>query len=183
MTRADRGPVLNRTLTGAGAVAVATSVANILAYFLTVVGARLLGPAEFGAFGALLAVIIVGYVAALAVQATTAKAVAAHRDPAPSVRAGLLLAGIAGLLTVALSPLLRDVLQLASVVPVLAVAISVAALAVCAAPLGLFQGAERFGAFATLLTVQNVLRVGGGLVAMVVRPTAASAMIGIAAGY
>jgi O-antigen/teichoic acid export membrane protein len=171
------------TLTGGVGVAVATSVANILAYVLTVAGTRLLGPAEFGAFGALLAVIIVGYVAALAVQATTAKAVAAHEDPAPGVRAGLLLAGITGLLTAALSPLLRDLLQLSSVVPVLAVAVSVAALAVTAAPLGVVQGGERFGTFAVLLIVQNVLRVGGGLVAMLIRPTTASAMIGIAAGY
>jgi O-antigen/teichoic acid export membrane protein len=173
----------SRWLAGAGAVAVGTSVSNVLGYALTVVGARLLEPADFGAFSALLAVVIVGFVAALAAQATTARAAAGQASVGPSVTAALLLAVGVGLLASALSPALRAWLHLPSIAPALAVAVSVTALAVTAPALGLSQGRERFGSFAALLTTQNALRVGGGLVAMTIRPTVTSAVIGIAAGY
>ena len=70
-----------------GAVAVGTSLANALGYVLTVVGARVLGPAEFGAFGALLALVIADSVAALAVQATTARSTAKGQAVVPVIRA------------------------------------------------------------------------------------------------
>jgi O-antigen/teichoic acid export membrane protein len=165
-----------------GAVAVGTSVANALGYVLTVVGARVLGPAEFGAFGALLALVIADSVAALAVQATTARSTARGQAVVPVIRAGLAIALVVGLALALLSPLLREFLQLSSVVPALAVAVGIAALTATAPAMGIVQGAERFHVLAVLVAGQALLRVAGGLIGMAVEPTAAGALVGIAAG-
>ena len=169
-------------VTGAGVVAVGTSVANAVGYALTVVAARLLGPEEFGAFGALLALIIAGSVAALAAQATTAGSVARGEPPAPTVRSGLLLALAVGIALVLLSPVLAAFLQLPSVAPAIAAGAGVAALTATAPALGMVQGAERFQALGTLVAVQAALRVTGGLVGMAIHPTAVGALVGIAVG-
>ena len=165
-----------------GSVAVGTSVANALGYVLTVVGARVLGPAEFGAFGALLALVIADSVAALAVQATTARATARGQDVVPVIRAGIAIALAVGVVLGLLSPVLREFLQLSSVVPALAVAVGIAALTATAPALGIVQGAERFQVLAILVAGQALLRVAGGLIGMVVEPTAAGALVGIAVG-
>ncbi|MGH8773654.1 MAG: lipopolysaccharide biosynthesis protein [Jiangellaceae bacterium] len=166
----------------AGGVAAATSVANAIGYALTVLAARLLEPAEFGAFGALMALIIAGSVAALAVQATVAQARARREPVASAVRSGLVLALAMGLGLGLLSPALAAFLQLPSVVPVLAAAIGIAAMTATASAMGLVQGAERFTALGILVAGQAALRVGGGLSGMAIRPTASGALVGVAAG-
>lgn len=167
----------------AGMLAIGTSLANALGYVLTVVAARRLGPEEFGAFSALLALIVVGNVAALAVQATTAREVATARAAAPAVRAGL---GVAVVLTATLgfaAPLLQSALSLPSVTPALAAAVAVGALAGTAPSLGIVQGRERFGLLAVLVAIQAAFRVGGGLIGIAVEPTATGGLMGIAAGF
>lgn len=166
----------------AGLLAAGTSVANALGYVLTVVGARRLGPDEFGAFGALLALIIVGNVAALAAQATTARTVATGRPAAPAIRSGLVVAAVTTLALCLASPVVSSVLQLSSPVPAIAAAVAIGAFAAAAPPLGVVQGRERFALLAALVTIQATMRVGAGLVGMAVSPTATGAMIGVAAG-
>jgi O-antigen/teichoic acid export membrane protein len=166
----------------AGGVAAATSIANAVAYALTVVAARILEPTEFGAFGAVLALIIAGSVPALAVQATVAQFEARSRQVASAIRSGLVLALATGLAMGLLSPALADFLQLPSVLPVLSAAVGVAAVTATAPAIGLVQGAERFTALGVLIAGQAALRVGGGLIGMAVRPTASAALVGVAAG-
>ncbi len=177
-----RGRRLGAAVAGAGAVAVGTSLANAVGYVLTVIAARVLGPEEFGAFGALLALIIAGSVAGLAAQATSAGAVARGDPQAPTVRSGLLLALVVGLALALLSPVLSTFLQLSSVVPAIAAAGAVAAFTATAPALGIVQGAERFGSLGALVAVQAALRVAGGLVGMAIHPTATGALVGIAVG-
>ena len=169
-------------VTGTGAVAVGTIVANALGYLLTVVAARVLGPAEFGAFGALLALVIADSVAALAVQATTARATARGQAVVPVVRAGLTIAFVVGVVLGLLSSPLREFLQLSSVVPAVAVAVGIMALTATAPALGIVQGAERFPLLAAMVAGQALLRVAGGLTGMAIEPTAAGALVGIAVG-
>lgn len=178
----NRRTQLTARVATAGGIAAATSIANVIGYALTVVAARLLEPAEFGAFGALLALIIAGSVAALAVQATVAQARARREPVASAVRSGLVLALAAGLGLGLLSPALRAFLQLPSVAPVLAAAVGIAAMTVTATAIGLVQGAERFAALGVLVAGQAALRVAGGLAGMAVRPTASGALVGVAAG-
>jgi O-antigen/teichoic acid export membrane protein len=167
----------------AGGVAAATTIANVVAYALTVVAARILQPTEFGAFGAVLALIIAGSVPALAIQATVAQARARRESVASPVRSGLVLAVTTGLTIGLLSPALTAFLQLPSVVPVLAAAVGITAATATAPAIGLVQGAERFVALGVLVAGQAVLRVAGGLTGMAIRPTASGALVGVAAGF
>lgn len=167
-------------LHGAALVALATALANALGYLLTIVAARALAPAGFGAFSALLAAIIIGNVAALAVQAVVARDVA---QAGPSDARGALATGLAaGALALALSPVLARVLQIPSVAPVAASAVAVAALAAAAGPIGVAQGRERLGTLAGLLLAQGALRVLGGMVGLLTNRSVTGAMTGLAGG-
>lgn len=168
-----------RHLPGAASVALASGLVNLLGYVLTVVAARVLVPEQFGAFAALLSVIIVGNVAAMAVQAVVARSVAAQAGTAPPVVlvTGLIAGGVLTLAAPAIATLLR--LDVAAVV---AVAVAVAALAAAAGPIGVAQGSERFVLLAGLLLAQGVLRVVGGFVGLLVGETVTAAMVGVALG-
>jgi O-antigen/teichoic acid export membrane protein len=171
-----------RIIGQAGAVAVGASVANALGYVLTVVAARRLGPAEFGAFSALLALIIVGNVAALAVQAMSARNIARGQPPDDTVAGGLGLAVVVGLGLAGLTPVLSGFLSLPSPVAAVAAAIAIAAMTATGPALGMVQGHERFRALGVLVAGQAALRVAGGLIGMALSPTAAGALVGMAVG-
>jgi O-antigen/teichoic acid export membrane protein len=164
----------------AAVLGVATTVANVLGYLLTIVAARALPTADFGAFGALLALVIIGAVAALAVQATVARRTAAGERP--PVRAGLATAGLVTAAVAVTAPATAPLLQLDSPAPMLAVAAALGGLAVAAVPLGLAQGCERFGRLAVLVAGQAALRVAGGLAGVALTGTLLGALTGVAVG-
>lgn len=155
-------------------------MANVLGYVLTLVAARVLAPEDFGAFAALLSLIIIGNVAALSVQAVVARAAATGTSS--NALAGLLWGLAAGTLTVLLSPVITQALRLESVLPVVAVGVAVAALAAAAGPIGVVQGCERSGALALLVGAQGTLRVVGGIVGLTTMRTVEAAIGGLAAG-
>lgn len=171
-----------RIVRRAGTVAIGASVANALGYVLTVAAARLLEPAEFGAFSALLALVIVGNVAAMAIQATTARDVTQGRPAGDGVVGGLLLAGVVGAALAALAPVLDIFLSLPSIAAALGAAVAILAMAATGPALGLIQGRERFQLLGVAVAVQAAMRVAGGLAGMAVSPTAAGALIGMAVG-
>lgn len=173
-------PAGGRLVSSAVVLSAATLVANLLGYVLTIVAARTLPTADFGAFGALLALVIVGNVAALAVQASVARRVAQGRSSLAGT--ALLTAGLVTLGAAAVAPLAAAPLQLASPQPLLAVAVTLGALAVTAVPLGLAQGHEQFGRLAALVALQAALRVGGGIGGLLATDSVLGGMVGIAAG-
>ncbi|CAN5132438.1 hypothetical protein BH24ACT12_BH24ACT12_20100 [soil metagenome] len=110
----SRGP--RRLVVGAGFVAVAISFMNVTTYAFTALVARSVAPSVFGEVTALMGILLVGSVAALGLQATTARRLAtcpadqrAHltRDAA---RATVVIGSSATLLVLVLSPLLLQVL-------------------------------------------------------------------------
>ena len=177
------GPSRFRRVIGkAGTVAVGASVANALGYVLTVAAARLLGPAEFGAFSALLALVIVGNVAAMAIQATTARDIARARPAGDVVVGGLILAGIVGVVLAGLAPVLTAFLSLPSITAALGAGVAIVAMTATGPALGTIQGRERFQLLGVAVGSQAALRVVGGLCGMALSPTAAGAMAGMAVG-
>src|SRR5512132_1104720 len=103
-------------------VAPAMAAANALNYAFNLVMSRLLGPADYGALGALLALVLVGTVPGVAFQAVvarhTALAGAATGRLWSWVLVAAAVAGVAlGLLAVAASPALAAFLHLASLGP------------------------------------------------------------------
>lgn len=158
------------------------SVANALGYVLTVIAARVLGPAEFGAFSALLALIIVGNVAALAIQATVARDIIRKRPTGDTVAGGLILAGLVGGVLVAATPLISVFLSLPAATAAVAAGTAIAAMTATGPALGTIQGRERFHALGVAVAAQAGLRVAGGLVGMAISPTATGALTGMAVG-
>ena len=173
---------LRRIIGTAGGVAAGASVANALGYVLTVIAARVLGPAEFGAFSALLALIIVGNVAALAIQATVARDIVREKPTGDTVVGGLILAGLVGGVLVAATPVVSAFLSLPSAAAAVAAGTAIAAMTATGPALGTIQGRERFHALGAAVAAQAGLRVAGGLAGMAASPTAAGALTGMAVG-
>lgn len=172
---------------GGSLVALGMVVMNAAAYLFTVAAARILAPQEFGAVTALLGIILVGNVAALGLQATTARRLALLRDRASdvvattiSVTAAVALAVGAGVAasTVVLTPLLR----LDSYLPVALCGLALVPMTVVGAQFGIAQGSERWRLLSGVYAVAGLGRVLGGATALAVTPTATSAMLGVAIG-
>lgn len=178
---------VRENLGGGSLVAAGMVVMNATAYLFTVAAARILAPQEFGAVTALLGIILVGNVAALGLQAATARRLALLGDRSADVIAttiGVTAATALGVgvtvaaSTVALTPLLR----LDSYVPVMLCGLALVPMTVVGAQFGIAQGSERWSMLATVYAFAGIGRVAGGAVALLVSPTATSAMLGVALG-
>ena len=62
-------------------IAVAMAVMNVTTYAVTILAARLLGPAEYGALAAVMGLLLVLQVLSLGLQATAARRVSASSEP------------------------------------------------------------------------------------------------------
>jgi O-antigen/teichoic acid export membrane protein len=152
-------------------IAPAMAAANLLNYVFNVVMSRELGPADYGALGALLAVVLVGTVPGVALQAVVARHTALARDDAAGLWAAVLSAVLGagaalGLLAAVASPGLRAFMHLDSLAPCLWLAVALLPLPLLSAVHGMLQGRELFGILAAVLLVDAVGRlvIGLGLV-------------------
>jgi O-antigen/teichoic acid export membrane protein len=165
-------------------LAAGMAVANAGNYGFNLVMAFLLGPEAYGALAALLALVLVGSVPGLALQAVVARRTAlAGGSVWPGARwlvgrAGLGLA----LLTVAAGPGLVLFLHLDSAVPLLWLALALAPTPLLFAVQGLLQGRERFGALAAVMVAGAVVKLAIGLVLVAAGFGVSGAMAGVAAG-
>ena len=152
-------------------VAVAMGLANVCNYAYTVVLSRWLGPADFGALGAMLALILIGTVPGLALQAVAARHTALREragDPlaelwSPLLRLILLGGALLGLLALAATPALTAFLHLGSPVPALWLAANLAPVPALYGFVGMLQGRERFLALGSVLLLAAAGKLAGGL--------------------
>jgi O-antigen/teichoic acid export membrane protein len=166
------------------------ALANAGNYAFNVVMAFLLGPEAYGALAALLALVLVGSVPGLALQAVVARRVALAgwgRAPGGAAWPGVgWLVGRAGLalvlVTVAIGPGLVLFLHLDSAVPVLWLALALAPTPLLFAVQGLLQGQERFGALAAVLLAGAGVKLAIGLALVAAGLGVGGAMAGVAAG-
>jgi O-antigen/teichoic acid export membrane protein len=156
-----------------GGLVLAPSVglAHGLHYAYNVVMAAVLGPAAFGALGALLALILLGSVPGIALQAMAARhtaLLAADRRGQRALWASLLRlaawwgAALAAV-TVAASGLLGAWLHLDSPAPMLALALALAPSTFSYASQGMLQGREAFVGFTAVGLVNAVGKLVAGL--------------------
>ena len=160
------------------------AVANAGNYAFNLLMAFLLGPEAYGALAALLALVLVGSVPGLALQAVVARRTTLARGAAwPG--AGWLV-GRAGIglvvLTVILGPGLVLFLHLDSAVPVLWLALALAPTPLLFAVQGLLQGRERFGALAAVMVAGAAVKLAAGLALVAAGLGVSGAMAGVAAG-
>src|SRR6266545_30446 len=140
-------------------VAPAMAVANGLNYAFNLVMLRLLEPAAYGALGALLAVILIGTVPGLALQAVVARHTALRAGDRRAVaelwsRTLVAVSWVSlglGLAVAAAAPALAAFLHLGSIVPALWLAANILPLPLVSALQGMLQGVQRFGALAAAL--------------------------------
>jgi len=181
------GSPVGRTAAGGIAVAAGTTVANVLSYGLSLAGARLLAPEQYGLFVALLAVTLVASVPALALQAVVAVRVvraggAGAGAAAEAVGLGLAAAGTMLVVGVLAAPVLDRFLSLGGPAAAIWVAVGVAATTALAALQGIAQGRRAFPRLAAILIVYAAGRVAGGIAGLVVLDSVTGALAGVAAG-
>jgi O-antigen/teichoic acid export membrane protein len=161
-----------------------------LHYAYNVVMAAVLGPAAFGALGALLALILLGSVPGIALQAMAARHTAllatGGRDQRALWASLLRLAAWWGLalavVTVAASPALGAWLHLGSPAPVLALALALAPSTFSYASQGMLQGREAFVAFSAVGLVNAVGKLVAGLLLVAAGFGVSGAVVGAAVG-
>jgi len=164
---AERPPLTR----GGLVLAPSVGLAHGLHYAYNVAMAAVLGPAAFGALGALLALILLGSVPGIALQAMAARHTALlardQRDQRALWSSLLRLAAWWGAalaaVTVAASPVLGTWLHLDSPVPVLALALALAPSTFSYTSQGMLQGREAFGPFIAVGLVNAVVKLAAGL--------------------
>lgn len=187
MSASSDAPVRRGALLSSSALlAAGLAVSQILAYALNVLGARVLGPAEYGELGSLLSLVVIGNVASLAVQAVTARRVSRGEDAAPLGRTAMAIAGAATAVALLSVPVLAPLLRL-SPVALVAVALTLLPLTLTGWSLGAAQGAQRFVTLAAMYALAPGLRIGIALAALVatddVTATAVATLVGTLAGW
>ncbi len=173
---------------GAIIVAVGLAIGQVAAYLLSLVGARILGPADYSIFASMLALVLLGNVLALGLQAVVARrlTIALHSDQprvaARAVRTGLIAGAVALVVALLLTPGLSWLLHLDSWLPVLLIAASLFPLTALGASIGIAQGYENAHKLAYTGALNGVGRAVGGIGALLITPTVTSALVGMMIG-
>lgn len=178
---------LPRVLSGAGGIAVAVLVMNVGTYAFTMLAARLLGPGEYGAFAALMALILVIGVLQLGVQTAAARRIAAEPDQVDAVAGAVLrVSWRVGLVVAAsmllLSPVVDAVLKLDSILSAALVAAVVLPMTVMGAQAGILQGERRWAPLALLFLANGIPRLLLGTALLLWQPDTVTAMVSVAIG-
>jgi O-antigen/teichoic acid export membrane protein len=176
-----------KALRDGAAIAVAMAVMNVTTYAFTILAARLLGPAEYGALAAVMGLLLVVNVLSLGLQATGARRVSAapgdraaiEREVMATSYASALALGVVVLLA---TPLVTATLNLDSWAAAALIAATAVPLSIMGGQAGILQGERRWGPLAAIYLAVGVGRLGFGAVALVVEPDTLGAMIGVTVG-
>jgi O-antigen/teichoic acid export membrane protein len=166
----------------AAVLAVATVVANAAGYLLAVAGSHRLTTSDYGLLGSLLAVLAIGSVPGLAVQAVTARRiVVTGADQRHVIGQGIVVGAACAAVGLAALPGLRIFLHARSATAgIAATVVTAVPWTVLCAVQGWLQGQERFRALAGVVLAAGAARLVGGVGLIAVGTDAATAMCGIA---
>ena len=172
-------------LRGGTTLAVAMGIMNITTYLYTILAARLLGPRDYGAFAALMGLLLVITVASLALQATAARRIVATPGNVHQIEQLILKVGVQasiglGVLCLVLSPVINQVVRLDSLGTAALVAFAAAPLTMMGAQAGILQGERRWIALAMIYIGAGVPRLFIGTVLIVWWPNEFAALLGVA---
>jgi O-antigen/teichoic acid export membrane protein len=178
---------LRRFLGGSGGIIVGTAVMNVCTFGFTIVAAGILDTASYGAFFALLNLLMVISVVNMGLQATAARRIVADPGSVAGIERAILRVGYATALAVGgalavLSPAVTWLLQLDSVVPALVLAALAVPTTVMGAHVGILQGEKRWAALSWVYVLAGVPRIAG-LALLWWRPTESIALLGSGLGY
>ena len=171
-----------------GSIALAIAVMNVATYAYTLVAARLLGPRSYGAFAAVMGLLLVVGVLQLGLQATGARRIAAHPEDVAEIEHNLRRVtwgasiGLA-LLCLALTPVINAALHLDSLATASLVALVALPMTLMGGQAGILQGERRWTALALVYLAAGVPRLVIGTAFLLWRPTEFWAVMGVAIGF
>lgn len=184
----DTNTGTQRLVGGGLLVAVALGVGQVLAYAQTLVAARVLTAAQFGAFQALLALLLIGNTVALATQAVTARHIVAsdpaHRrdETAAAWRTSLQAAALTTAFWLLISPLIGLALRLDSPATYLLMAVTFFPLTLMGGALGIAQGQEQHVRLAGVYLAVGMPKTLVTIGILIAVASLAGGMFGLAAG-
>ncbi len=188
MSTEDTASGAQKLVGGGLLVAVALGIGQVLAYAQTLVAARTLTPAQFGAFSALLALLLIGNTIALATQAVAARHIVAT-DPADRAdetaaawRTTLQAATLTAAFWLLISPLIGFALRLDSPLTYILLALTFFPLTVMGGALGIAQGQELHARLAAVYLAVGVPKTVVTIGLLLTLATLTAGMLGIAAG-
>lgn len=167
-------------------VGAATMVGNGAAFLLSMVAARVLGPTDFGAFGALIGILLILATVGIATQALAARRVATATVDRAEVEGQLIrLATMVGVTMILLGVLAAWPLGTVFTIPPLAVASGIASLGFVifgSAAMGIAQGREERIRFSVSFIALNGSRAAGGIIGVVLLGSVLGAGVGVLVG-
>ena len=169
------------------AIPVAMCVMNVTTYGYTILAARVLGPRDYGAFAALMGLLLVIMVVSLALQATAARRIASTPDNVHQIENVILRVGVqaalgVGAVCLVLAPVINLVVRLDSLGTAALTAVAAAPLTLMGAQAGILQGERRWLPLAMIYVATGVPRLVIGTVLILWHPTEFSALVGVALG-
>ena len=171
---------------GLALVGVATMVGNGAAFLLSMVAARILGPSEFGAFGALIGILLILATVGISTQALAARRVATAGTNRSDVEGQLIrLATLVGTFIVVLGVIAAWPLGYVFSIPWLAVSAGIASLGFVifgSAAMGIAQGREEHKRFSVSFIALNGSRAIGGIIGVIALGTVVGAALGVLVG-
>lgn len=180
----ERATRLSRKATGGAAIAVCMGLMNLATYVYQMVAARLLGPQPFGAFAAVMNLLMVMTVLSLALQANAARRISSAPGDVHVIEAGITRVGRqAGvglaLAAVVLSPLISWALRLDNIPLAALVGLTALPLTLIGYQAGVLQGERRWTALALLYLASGIPRLVVGSALIFWHPTVAWAVTGV----
>lgn len=179
---------LGALLNGSGQIAVAMALMNLATYGFTMSAARIIGPVPYGAFFALMNLMMIMSVVMLGLQATAARRISAdpghvgqieHEILRVSWRASVLL----GVLLLLGAPLVDRLLDLDSLPTALLAAVAAVPMTMTGAQAGILQGERRWRELAILYVLSGVPRLVVGTALVLWQPTELMAFLGVTLGF
>ena len=139
------------------------AVMNVTTYGFTMVAARALGPQPYGAFAAVMNLLLVVSVARSALQATAARRIAAEPAHVAQIEREIMrvtyrVALGLGLLLLVLTPLINTALRLESLATAAMVGLTAVPLTIMGGQAGILQGERRWTALAAVYVAAGVPR-------------------------
>lgn len=163
-------------------------VMNLATYGYTIVAARLLGPDAFGAFAAVMGLLLVLGVLQLGLQTTGARRVAA--DPASVaqveralIRVSLLASAGLAVACLVLAPVFDRLLNLGSLPTALLVAATAFPMTLMGGQAGILQGERRWRPLALLYISAGLVRLLLGTALLLWRPSETMAVLTVAVAF
>mgnify|MGYP003441646584 FL=1 len=187
-TSSTRSTMQSSTVRGAAMVAIGLGVGQVFAYLLSLAAARMLGPDNYGIFGSMLALLMVGSVLTLGIQAAGARRIVLTPTADRShvglgvVRSAAWAALAVTVGTIAISPAISWLLHLDGVLAVIVVALNLAPLTWSGSLLGVTQGRERNARLAAVYAIVGVGRAIGGIAVVVTTKSIVLTLLAMAVG-